>query len=297
MNQGMIYNIQRLSTEDGPGIRTTVFFKGCPLRCLWCSNPESQKRNPQLMFFPTLCVSCLKCLDVCENNAIRFENNSIIQDPTKCTHCGKCTTVCKTKAREITGKILTTAEILDIVKKDELFYHNSNGGVTFGGGEPTFSGEFFLETLIAAYNKAYHTAVDTCGYCSPDFFAKVIPYTNLFLFDCKNMDSTIHKKLTGVGNENILINLAQALESPCEVKVRMPLIPNKNDDECNIVSMAEFLKKYKHDCVEIMPFHSFGLSKYQALGLPYPDIQAYSPERLQEVLSLFHKNGLKTILV
>ena len=226
MSQGMIYNIQRMSVQDGPGLRTTVFLKGCPLRCLWCSNPESQQFTPQMLLFDNLCVSCGACMQVCPNGAVvPLENGKMGRDTEKCTHCGACTEVCPNKARVMSGRIMTVEEVMEVVRKDWLFYENSGGGVTFGGGEPTAGGQFFLDLVQTAHDEGLHVTVDTCGFCPEDRFDKTIGLADLFLFDCKHMDPEQHKKLTGQDNALILRNLEAALSSSTEVRVRMPLMP------------------------------------------------------------------------
>ena len=198
MSQGMIYNIQRMSVQDGPGLRTTVFLKGCPLRCLWCSNPESQQFTPQMLLFDNLCVSCGACAQVCPNGAVvPLESGKMGRDTEKCTHCGACTEVCPNKARVMSGRIMTVEEVMEVVRKDWLFYENSGGGVTFGGGEPTAGGQFSLDLVQTAHDEGLHVTVDTCGFCPEDRFDKTIGLADLFLFDCKHMDPEQHKKLTG----------------------------------------------------------------------------------------------------
>ena len=297
MSQGMIYNIQRMSLHDGPGLRTTVFLKGCPLTCLWCSNPESQKVKPQMMCFSELCTGCGKCAEVCPNGAVIEIDGKFGRDTDKCTNCGACTENCAGKAREMSGKTMTVEEVMDVVRKDALFYDNSGGGVTFGGGEPTSGGQFFLDMVEAAVNEGYHVTVDTCGYCPEERFDKTIELADLFLFDCKHMNPEEHKKLTGVDNAIILRNMGAALSSGKEVRIRMPLMPEMNDSEENIAAMAEFLKGYGRDKVEVMPCHAFGRNKYAALGWKYKMDREYTPEQLDVVFKRFADHGLKTEII
>lgn len=297
MSQGMVYNIQRMSTKDGPGVRTTVFLKGCPLRCLWCSNPESQKVNPQLLFFPSLCTGCGACLNLCPHHAISMRDGKAHQDHALCQHCGACTTLCPTQAREMSGKNMSVDEVMAVVKKDALFYENSGGGVTFGGGEPTAAGQFFLDLVSASLDEGFHVAVDTCGYCPPERFDAALALADLFLFDCKHMDAQQHKQLTGQDNSLILRNMQAALSSNKEVHIRMPLIPHCNDSEENIAAMAAFFHPFDRHEIEIMPCHAFGRNKYTALGKEQPAVSSYSPEELQNVLALFRRHGLFPIIV
>jgi len=297
MTQGMIYNIQRMSVHDGPGLRTTVFLKGCPLRCLWCSNPESQKTAPQMLYFDELCTGCGACAAVCPAGAVSMSGGRSVRDLEKCTHCGACAAVCSANAREMTGRLMTVAEVMDIVRKDELFYFNSGGGVTFGGGEPTAGGAFFLELLEAAKNAGYHVTVDTCGYCPEERFDRTIELADLLLFDCKHMDPQEHRTLTGVDNAVILRNMRAALGSGTEVRIRMPLMPGLNDSEDNIAAMAAFFAESGRKTIEVMPCHAFGKSKYAALGKPVPAVAQYTPQQLDAVLQRFARHGLETVMV
>lgn len=298
MSQGMIYNIQRMSIQDGPGIRTTVFLKGCPLRCLWCSNPESQHVVPQLLVFDNLCTGCGACLSACPHGAaVRMESGKCGRLLEKCTSCGVCATACPNKAREISGKTMSVDEVMKIVHMDSVFYANSGGGVTFGGGEPTMGGEFFLDLLQAAHDDALHTAVDTCGFCPDDRFEKTLKLADLVLFDCKHMDAAQHKKLTGQDNVLILKNLQSALESGIEVRIRMPLMPGLNDGDDNFAAMSSFLGRFGHRHIEVMPCHMFGLSKYQALGRPAPQVSQYDPKALEDTLARMVRHGLDYVII
>lgn len=296
MSQGIIYNIQRMSTKDGPGIRTTVFLKGCPLRCLWCSNPESQSFSPQMLYFSNLCTGCGACLSVCPHGAIGMVDGRSTVDRELCTHCGACASVCPSKAREMSGRVMTVEEVMAVVRKDALFYENSGGGVTFGGGEPTSGGQFFLDMAEAALMEGWHVTVDTCGYCPEERFDKTLKLADLLLFDCKHMDPEQHKALTGVDNALILRNMRAALESRCKVRIRMPLMPGLNDSDENLAAMAEFFRPYGRSEIEIMPCHAFGRNKYVALGKPQPPVRQYAPEELKEVQERFVRHGLSTII-
>ena len=292
MQRGMVYNIQRMSVDDGPGLRTTIFLKGCPLRCFWCSNPESQMPHPQPMLFKDLCAGCGACAGVCQTGAARREGDIFIRDAGLCTNCGQCTEVCPAKARVMSGEMMSVAQIMEVIRKDSLFYQNSDGGVTIGGGEPTAAGEFLLELLEACRAEGFHTCVDTCGFCPEERFRKVAELTDLFLFDCKHMDPALHKELTAQDNAVILANLRHALQSKAEVRIRMPLIPGKNDSETNIAAMADFLREYRVKAVDVMPCHAFGRNKYAALGLPLPPAASYTQDELKEVLDRFARHGL-----
>ncbi|GHT91840.1 pyruvate formate lyase-activating protein [Betaproteobacteria bacterium] len=297
MEQGVVYNIQRTSTEDGPGLRTTVFLKGCPLRCLWCSNPESQSFQPQLLMFSDICSRCGKCLDACPHGAVVLQKDGrSATDRSRCRDCGACAEVCPSGARVMSGKIMTVEEVMQVVRSDSLFYENSGGGVSFGGGEPISAGHFLIALLEACRDEGFHTCVDTCGHCSPAQFKKVMALTELFLFDCKHMDSAQHKRLTGLDNKLILANLRTLLESNIPAQIRIPLMPDLNDSEENIAALAALLHQYNKNEVDILPCHAFGRSKYAALGWETPAMEACDPAKLQETLARFSRHGLNVSL-
>lgn len=294
--KGIVYNIQRMSTKDGPGVRTTVFLKGCPLRCHWCSNPESQSFKPQLLVFSNLCTGCGSCEATCPNGAIRLKDGKFNRDREICADCGECVPNCPSRAREMSGKEMSVEEVMKIVDSDSLFYENSGGGVTFGGGEPTAGGQFLHELLDAAARRAYHTCLDTCGFCPPERFKEFIPKVELFLFDNKHMDPAKHKELTGVENDIILENLHNVLASGKEVRIRIPLMPGINDTDENISALAEFLHpRGKHE-VDVLPCHTFGHSKYAALNLPHPTMCPYEPGALAEALERFRQHDLQVTI-
>lgn len=297
MSHAFVYNLQRMSTKDGPGLRTTVFLKGCPLRCLWCSNPESQSFDPQLMVFEHLCTGCGQCVSACPQQAVSLNNATCRQNTKSCTSCGTCAPHCPAKARVLSGESMDVAQVMEVIRKDSLFYSNSDGGVTVGGGEPTASGEFLLELLRACRDEGFHTCVDTCGYCAAEYFDQVIPLTDLFLFDCKHMDPQQHKALTGRDNAPILTNLRAALAAGVPTRIRMPLMPGLNDSEKNISAMAALLHEYDVCEVEVMPYHAFGRNKYAALYKKYPSLEGYEAENLHLVLNRFAFHGLKALIV
>ncbi|HJD96948.1 glycyl-radical enzyme activating protein [Mailhella massiliensis] len=297
MSQGTVYNIQRMSTKDGPGIRTTVFLKGCPLHCLWCSNPESQSFVPELLFFRNLCTGCGACVASCPAGAAVQEEGISGLDRSRCLSCGACAAVCPTKAREMSGRLMSVEEVLAVLRKDALFYENSGGGVTFGGGEPTAAGQFFLDLVEASVMEGWHVTVDTCGFCPEERFRKALAMADLFLFDVKHMDPVRHRELTGQDNALILRNMEAALLSGREVRIRMPLMPGLNDSEENIAAMADFFGKFGRSEIEIMPCHAFGRNKYAALSLPFPAVGQYTPEALQHVRERFAGHGLSTVIV
>lgn len=296
MSQAVVYNIQRMSTKDGPGLRTTVFLKGCPLRCLWCSNPESQSFKAQLMVFENLCSGCGQCMKHCPEKAVQKKGDVYNRDTTRCTDCGACVPTCPTKARAMSGESMDVSQVMEVIRKDALFYANSDGGVTVGGGEPTAAGDFLLNLLRACQGEGYHTCVDTCGFCPPEHFSKVIALTDLFLFDCKHMDPEQHKRLTGKDNTVILANLRAALLSGVQTRIRVPLMPDMNDSAKNISAMAAFLREFGVQEVDVLPYHAFGSSKNAALLMQQPSLHAYETEKLHQALRRFTECGLKAVI-
>ncbi len=296
--KGIIYNIQRMSVHDGPGLRTTVFFKGCPLHCLWCSNPESQAHAPQLLFFQNLCSGCGHCLEVCTHGACVREGNAISRDFSKCTGCGTCAAQCPTEAASMSGQEYDIDTLMKAIRRDASFFSNSGGGVTFSGGECTMQGAFLTELAEACLSEGLHTCIDTCGHTEPKLFEKLLGLADLFLFDIKHMDSEQHKRLTGQGNELIQRNLETALKAvPEKICIRIPLMPGLNDSEENIAAVAALLKPYGVHHADVLPCHFFGASKYDALGRPQPEVREYTPEELSVVLGRFADHGLETEIV
>ena len=274
--QGNLFDIQRFSIHDGPGIRTTVFFKGCNLHCAWCHNPESQSSVPQMMFYKNKCIGCGKCKEKCPNEL------------EKCELCGKCTIYCPHDARDICGKEYTVDEVLREILKDKKFYENSGGGVTFSGGECMLQIEFLTELLKSCKENGIHTAVDTAGHVSFETFEKIIPYTDLFLYDVKCFDSEKHKKYTGVPNELILDNLKKLLTTDTAVWVRIPIIPTVNDTAEEMKKIKEYILSCgKPKKVELLPYHSLGEHKYEALGKNLHSFSVPSEEKMTELKTVF----------
>ena len=250
-----IFDIQRNSFVDGPGIRTTVFFKGCNLHCSWCHNPESQSAKPQMMFYKNKCGNCGKCKEKCPNSL------------ESCELCGKCTIYCPHDAREICGKEYTVDEVLKKILKDKTFYETSGGGVTFSGGECMLQIDFLEEILKECKKHGIHTAVDTAGHVPFESFERIMPYTDLFLYDVKCYDTEKHKKYTGVGNELISENLGRLLSEGKAVWVRIPVIPTVNDSIEEMTAIRKMLDSYGFpQKVELLPYHAMGEHKYAAIN-------------------------------
>lgn len=253
--KAMIFDIQRNSFVDGPGIRTTVFFKGCNLRCKWCHNPESHSSLPQMMYYKNKCTGCGKCREVCPYNL------------TRCDLCGKCTIYCPHDARRICGREYSVDEVFDEVIKDKIFYETSGGGVTFSGGECMLQIDFLCEILKKCKENGLHTAVDTAGNVPWESFEKILKYTDLFLYDVKLFDSNRHKQYTGVGNERILDNLTKLFKCGANVYIRIPVIGGVNDNEEEMTAIKDFLSSYSPEKTELLPYHAMGEHKYDALDI------------------------------
>ena len=292
---GTVFNIQRYSIHDGPGIRTTVFLKWCPLNCWWCQNPESQLSGREMVFWEDRCIGCGACSTICPSGAIQIKNGIPVTEKEKCILCGKCIEKCPALAREMIGKKITAEEIIKEVEKDLVFYEESGGGVTFSGGEPLGQSEFLEELLNACQKKKIHTAVDTSGYVSWEILNKISSKVDLFLYDLKIMDSERHKKYTGVSNELILENLKKLSSVHNNIFVRFPVIPGINDDYQNIKEMGEFLSSLKVTQVNLLPYHYIGVDKYRRLGRTYKlaTTQPPSEEKLSEISAILRKFNLK----
>lgn len=267
---GIITDIQKFSVHDGPGIRTVVFMKGCPLRCAWCQNPETQFHQPEIAYFSSSCVQCGSCLRACPERALSVQDDGkIIRDPELCKKCGKCVTACNFNAMRMFGKYSTADDVIHEVLKDRVFYEQSGGGVTLSGGEPLLQHDFSLYILKQLNHEGIHTAIETCGYCQWEDFLPILNHTDLVLFDLKHLDFELHKNYTGVNNDLILNNLKNILQMEKKIVVRFPLIPGFNDDTKNIDAMVAFLKNNRLSHLHIMPFHQMGQEKWYSLKKNY----------------------------
>lgn len=266
MVSGIITDIQRYSTHEGPGIRTTVFLKGCQLNCQWCHNPETIQSERQLMYFEERCIGCKKCEEVCPNKVHGFINGMHTIDFKKCSKCGACVEACWNDALVFSGKTMTSKEVFDEILEDKDFYGN-NGGVTFSGGEPLLQLDFIIELLEFCKNHDINTAIETNLYHSHDKLEKILPLLDLLICDIKSMNSAVHSKYTGVGNEKILANIKFVDEKGTRLIIRTPLIQGINDSVEDARQMGSYLSKIKHlEYYEILPYHSLGISKSRALG-------------------------------
>ncbi|HEY76743.1 MAG TPA: glycyl-radical enzyme activating protein [Thermoflexia bacterium] len=295
MQKGTVFDIKRFSIHDGPGIRTTVFLKGCPLRCWWCHNPESQDPRPELILRAERCIGCGACVEACEAGAIYVEDGRIYTDRTRCTRCGACTEVCYAEAREMAGQEMSVEAVMAEIERDVTFYDTSGGGVTFSGGEPLTQPDFLLALLRACRERGIHTAVDTCGYGPWETMAAVAEETDLLLYDLKLMDEAKHRRYTGVSNRPILDNLRRLAERGTPIFLRVPIVPGINDSEEELRRLAAFAANLPNvNRVDLLPYHPTGKGKYERLGrdYPLPDLHSPSEERMQEIAHLLEDLGL-----
>lgn len=276
MQKGYVFDIQRFSISDGPGIRTTVFFKGCNLRCAWCHNPESQSAKKQMLFYKDKCTLCGKCSQVCPYNL------------KSCDFCGKCAIFCPNNAREICGVEYTSDEVFAEIIKYKAFYDNSNGGVTFSGGECMLQIDFLYGLLKKCKENGIHTAVDTAGHIPFESFEKILPYTDLFLYDMKCFDSEKHKKYVGVGNNLILENLEKLFSANAKIWIRIPVISHINDSIEEMQLIKDFLdSKGKPEKIELLPYHAMGENKYAAIGKKTRRFSPPDDNKLKELKAIF----------
>lgn len=289
---GIIFDLQRYSIHDGPGIRTLIFLKGCPLHCVWCSNPEGISPKPELMWVEVKCIHCGKCLQNCPRGALRVdENGKISIDRRRCVSCGTCAKNCYAEAIKMAGRYVTAQEVIDYVERDRHFFEGSGGGVTLGGGDPMMQPLFAEKLLQECKRRGLHTAMETEAHAHWESFEHVIPYVDLFLIDVKSIDSEAHFKHTGVHNERILENIRRLSNCGAEVQIRMPVIPGYNDSEENIRKTAEFAASLKNGKeIALLPYHELGLSKYEQLEREYSlkDVKAPDEERMNHLKELVH---------
>lgn len=270
---GTVLNIQFFNLHDGAGVRTLVFLKGCPLRCRWCSNPETVSTRPELGLNRMLCNKCGKCLEICPENALVFDSEGILQvDRDRCNICGQCVSVCLPEAITIYGKKMSAQEVFEEVRRDKMFYEGTGGGVTVSGGEPLNQPRFLSTILELCHEDGIHTCMETSGFAKPEVLTPILPLIDSVLFDLKHMNSETHKELTGQTNEIILNNARKVADSGTSVLFRIPLIPGLNDSSGNIHEIAQFvngLEKENVRGIELMPYHRMGIGKYETLDRPY----------------------------
>lgn len=300
MAKGIVFNIQKLSIHDGPGIRTLVFLKGCPLRCLWCSNPESQKPNPQIASFYKRCIGCGICEVVCPQKAIKEVDGAYIINKELCDNCGICAKECYANSKQIIGKEMSVKEVVEEVMKDNMFYKRSKGGVTFSGGEPLMQPAFLLALLKELKKQKVNTAIETSGYCDTETLKEIADYLDIIFYDIKHMDTDTHKKLTGVPNKLILENLKALDSKRKKITVRVPIITTYNDSQEHIKSIVEFCLELKSvEKIELLPYHNLGKYKYKSINREYKLSQLKTPdkEHIEKLLSIVEDAGIPCEIV
>lgn len=295
--KGVVFNIQHYAIHDGPGIRTTVFLKGCPLRCLWCQNPESQDLKPVIFFNAEKCTGCGMCIEACPENAIRIVDDKSATDRGRCKGSGKCAEVCPNEARSLMGRIMSGAEVFEDVNADALFYQNSGGGVTLSGGDPVAQPAFSIDILKRCRNAGIHTAVETCGFAKWETLKSILEYVDLVLYDIKHMDPVKHKAFTKVSNERILDNAKRIrMELELPMLARIPVIPGYNDSLEALKAAAQFIARELGPSVSVhlLPYHRLGETKYERLEKPGLRTHIVPPKdsQTEEAKLLFAAEGL-----
>lgn len=295
--KGLIFDIKRFAVHDGPGIRTTVFLKGCPLHCLWCHSPESQRPNPELMYFENLCLRCNECITACPTHAqTTHAPQKIVRD--RCILCGRCIATCLSGALKMVGRYFGVDEVLHELQKDARYYHQSQGGITLSGGEPTLQPQFTQALFKACKERNYHTALETCGYAAWSIFQNILSSVDLVFYDLKHVDRKKHIQFTGVPNDIILQNLRRLDRLDLSYIIRIPVIPTINDASTDIMAMATLCSSLNHlKYIELLPYHRLGASKYQHLARSYPliDLQPPQDDMITRISEILRNQGLKVV--
>lgn len=295
---GLLMDIKTFAVHDGPGIRTTFFLKGCPLRCVWCHNPEGIGARPQLAYYAHKCAGCGECARICLAGAHVLEaSGAHVFRRERCTACGACVRLCPVEAMTLYGRRVTVEEAVNIARKDRVFYEQSGGGVTVSGGEPLSQAGFVEALLRALREDGLHTAVDTCGAVPWEAFERVLPETNLFLFDVKHPDPSRHRELTGMDNALVWDNLRRLSATGAAVELRMPLIPGTNDGEDTLREMAALLRGITYSRLKLLPYHAMARGKYAALGMEdtLPRVDSPTDARLDAVAALLQQGGVNAV--
>jgi pyruvate formate lyase activating enzyme len=293
---GVVFDIRRFSIHDGPGIRTAVFLKGCPLRCWWCHNPEGLSAAPEVVWRAERCTRCGTCIATCPEDALSWDGDAPRLDQSRCTLCGGCADVCYAEAREVLGRAMTADEVLAAVERDRVFYEESGGGVTVSGGEPLAQPEFLAELLCGCRARGLHAAVDTCGHAPWETLDRIRPLTDLFLYDLKLLDDERHRRYTGVSNALGLENLRALAAAGHDILLRVPLIPGVNDDAESVRQIGAFVTGLARPLpLEILPYHALGAAKYARLGREYrmEELEGGAEPRAAAAAAVLREVGLQ----
>ena len=299
---GIVTDFKKFAVHDGDGIRTTVFLKGCPLSCVWCHNPESIRRKPQLAFYAEKCTFCGECAKVCENGAqiikSDLQNAPLhIIDREKCVVCGKCAKVCLSGALKVFGREMSVDDVMKIVREDKIFYESSGGGMTLSGGEPTSQPGFSLALLMAAKAEGIDTALDTCGFAPREVYSELMPYVDKFLYDIKHIMPEGHRRCTGRDNRLILENLRFLSDSGARIEIRMPFVPGFNDDDETLNGIGKLFSGVRITKMKLLPYHSYAKSKYDALGMAdtLPKVEPPEKASLEAAAGIFRGYGIDVV--
>ncbi|SFM13631.1 trans-4-hydroxy-L-proline dehydratase activase [Pelosinus propionicus] len=293
MRKAVLFNIQKFSVHDGPGIRTTIFFKGCPLACQWCHNPESQSYQAEILIDRDRCTQCGECEKHCSQQAVWQKNHQLFYDAEKCNACEMCIDYCCNNAREIAGKEYTVQDVMQEIHKDKPFYEQSGGGVTLSGGEVMIQIDFIEELVKACKEQGITVAIDTCGYAPSDNFLRIIKYVDVFLYDIKLMDSGEHEHYTGRDNALILENLKLLSNHDAVIQLRLPLIEGINTKNEQIQDIIDFIADLNIHSINLLPYHHMGQGKYKKLNCPLPVLERPTDLRLEEIRSMFKQANYK----
>lgn len=296
-SEGTIFQTQRWSIHDGEGIRSTVFLKGCPLRCQWCANPESWQASPEVLVFNERCQRCGRCVQACQAGALTGEAGQAIRfDRDKCRHCFACCEVCPAGARKPVGTVATVAAVMSVIRRDAVFYRESGGGVTFSGGEPFAQPEFLRQLVAACSRQGIATAVETSGCFDWETVKDIMEQLDHVFVDIKHMDDAVHRRLTGVGNQTILANIAAMSRQHPAVIVRVPLMDEVNANASNIRAMCDFLRRETRVIgVELLPYHDFGQAKYRAVGASVVAFSAPDTDQIAKLKQIIAEYGIAVL--
>jgi pyruvate formate lyase activating enzyme len=297
---GIVTNIQRCSTEDGPGIRTTAFLKGCPLSCIWCHNIETINPNPQIVWYGVKCIGDQACIEACPNDVLELTKDGMLINREKCEVCGACEDACPTGAMKLMGQKWNAKDLVQELIRDKIFFTTSGGGVTLSGGEPTYQPDFVIEVAKGLKKEDVHVALDTCGYCSQKILEKILPHVDLVLYDLKLMDSEKHLEFTGVPIQLILENARIITEKKVPVWIRTPIIPKHTDFEDNIHAISRFIIENMPtvERYDLLAFNKMCIDKYSLFGLEYPlkDEELIRKETMEGLAAIAREEGIYKVV-